>query len=114
MTGQDQCPGQHHRRQCRLSKKATVCPANSAGGISYFYNPIRPLVRYEAKNWTNNATVRWSRLSQYGKGRALLIDRLRESTRISHTNPRNSDTFWNMAFSDAASGSRAARPSMPR
>jgi prepilin-type N-terminal cleavage/methylation domain-containing protein len=82
-------------------RKATDCPANVSGGVSYMYNPHPALRNYQNLDWTNNTVLRWKKLAQHPKNRAILIDRLREPNRVSHTRGKGGAN-WNLGFADGS------------
>jgi len=84
------------------TRKLTVCPSNTSGGISYLYNPHPALVNFITQSWTNNTALRWKNLIQHGKGRALILDRLREPTRVSHVVTKSKEGIWNLGFADGS------------
>jgi len=84
------------------TRKLTACPSNTSGGISYLYNPHPALVNFTNQSWTNNSAPRWKNLIQHGKGRALILDRLREPTRVSHVFTKTKEGIWNLGFADGS------------
>ncbi len=83
-------------------RRLTSCPANNAGGVSYMYNPHPALANITINNWTNNTVTRWTKLAQIPKRRALLVDRIREPSRVSHVLSKTREGWWNMAFPDGS------------
>jgi hypothetical protein len=85
-----------------LVRKLTACPANGAGGASYMYNPHPALANITVKTWTNNTVTRWTKLEQIPRRRALLVDRIREPSRVSHVLSKTHEGWWNIAFPDGS------------
>lgn len=82
--------------------KLVVCPSNFSGGVSYMYNAHPALKNVLNRDWTNNTTTRWRKLTQYPRTRAILIDRLREGSRVSHWSSKGKAAFFNVGFIDGS------------
>lgn len=83
-------------------RKLTACPSNTTGGVSYMYNAHPALTNFLVKDWNNNTSTRWHKLTQYPKSRALFIDRVREGSRISHWASKGKAAFFNVGFPDGS------------
>jgi len=83
-------------------RRLTVCPANTIGGISYMYNAHPAVVNFISATWTNNTALRWRNMTQHPTRRALLLDRLREPSRISHIDSKSKEGIWNLGFTDGS------------